>query len=169
VFARGLVLDRRQTWTTWARVATLMAGRGRGTWFVPEIGDEVLVAFEAGDPKRPYVLGSLWNRPKPPPATMDASNTRTLVRSRNGLTISIEDADGAEGVSIATPGGQQITLQDGPGAIVIKDGNGNAIELATAGVRIAAASSVSIFCVERRRLGGCSHGQCRHVEVQRGR
>src|SRR3954454_2165145 len=46
---------------TWARLSTLMAGGSRGTWFVPEVGDEVLVAFEGGQPRRPYVLGALWN------------------------------------------------------------------------------------------------------------
>ena len=45
----------------WARLATLMGGDNRGTWFVPDIDDEVLVAFEGGDPRRPYVLGGLWN------------------------------------------------------------------------------------------------------------
>ena len=50
----------------WARIATLMAGKNRGTYFIPEVGDEVLVAFEHGDINRPMVLGSLWNRDDPP-------------------------------------------------------------------------------------------------------
>ena len=45
----------------WARLATLMAGAKRGTWFIPDPGDEVLVVFEGGDPRRPYVVGALWN------------------------------------------------------------------------------------------------------------
>jgi uncharacterized protein involved in type VI secretion and phage assembly len=89
----------------------------------------VLVAFEAGDPKKPYVLGALWNPRNPPPARMDATNALKLIRSRNGPTISLEDIDGAERASIATPGRQQITLREGPGAIEIKDSNGNAVEL----------------------------------------
>jgi uncharacterized protein involved in type VI secretion and phage assembly len=129
---------------TWARIATLMAGRGRGTWFIPEVGDEVLVAFEAGDPKKPYVLGALWNVRNPPPAKMESTNALKLIRSRNGVTVSIEDIDGEESVSIATPGGQQLTLRDGPGAVVIKDSNGNSIELGTTGVRITAAAGVFV-------------------------
>ena len=129
---------------TWARIATLMAGRGRGTWFIPEVGDEVLVAFEAGDPKKPYVLGALWNVRNPPPAKMESTNALKLIRSRNGLTLSIEDSDGEESVSIATAGGQQLTLRDGPGAVVIKDSNGNSIELGTNGVRITAAAGVFV-------------------------
>jgi len=45
----------------WARLATLMGGNNRGSWFIPDVNDEVLVAFEGGDPRRPYVLGGLWN------------------------------------------------------------------------------------------------------------
>src|ERR1700681_1198967 len=45
----------------WARIATLMAGANRGTWFIPDVGDEVVVAFEHGNLNRPYVLGGLWS------------------------------------------------------------------------------------------------------------
>ena len=51
----------------WARIATLMAGNNRGTWFIPDVNDEVLVAFEAGDSRRPYVMGCLWNSSDLPP------------------------------------------------------------------------------------------------------
>ena len=57
----------------WARLATLAGGPNRGSWFVPEHGDEVLVAFEAGDPRRPYVLGGLWNGSDTPPQSMDGA------------------------------------------------------------------------------------------------
>ena len=51
----------------WARLATLMAGDGRGSWFIPDVNDEVLVAFEGGSPRRPYVVGALWNGRDAPP------------------------------------------------------------------------------------------------------
>ena len=57
----------------WARQATLMAGNDRGTWFIPEVDDELLVVFEAGDPSRPYVIGALWNGRDAPPETMDGA------------------------------------------------------------------------------------------------
>src|SRR5689334_21928290 len=56
----------------WARLATMMGGNNRGTWFIPDVGDEVLVAFESGDPRRPYVLGGLWNGKDSPPESMDS-------------------------------------------------------------------------------------------------
>src|SRR5687767_13756357 len=54
----------------WARVATMMAGANRGTWFIPDPGDEVLIAFEGGDPEWPYVLGGLWNGKDSSPESM---------------------------------------------------------------------------------------------------
>src|SRR5215470_6158627 len=100
----------------WARLATLMGGPNRGSWFVPDVGDEVLVAFEAGDPRRPYVLGGLWNGSDAPPVTMDGAgrNARKVLRSRNGVTLTLDDTDGHEQLKLETPGGQTLTLKDGP-------------------------------------------------------
>src|SRR5207249_10386938 len=57
----------------WARLSTLMGGNNRGSWFVPDVNDEVLVVFEGGDTRRPYVIGGLWNGSDAPPETMDSS------------------------------------------------------------------------------------------------
>src|SRR5262249_42675796 len=59
------------TYDTWARLATLMGGNNRGTWFIPDVDDEVLVAFEGGNPRRPYIVGALWNGEDAPPEQMD--------------------------------------------------------------------------------------------------
>lgn len=84
----------------WARVATLMAGPGRGAYFLPEVDDEVLVAFEQGDPQRPYVLGALWNgKDKPPVDDAEGNNVR-LIRSRSGHVIKLNDEDGKETIEI---------------------------------------------------------------------
>ena len=129
---------------TWAPLATLMAGNNRGTWFIPEVDDEVLIAFESGDPRRPYVIGSLWKSKDAPPARADAKNTVKVLRTRNGLTITLRDQDGQEQLSLATPGGQTLTLNDGPGGIEMLDSNGNAIRLQPSGVTISAAAKVTV-------------------------
>src|SRR3954470_20215179 len=97
----------------WARMATLFAGNNRGSWFMPDVGDEVLVAFELGDPRRPYVVGGLWNGKDTPPESMDGAgnNYRKVIRSRNGVKVTLDDQDGQEKLILETPGGQRVTMK----------------------------------------------------------
>ena len=89
----------------WARVATPLAGDGRGVHFLPAVGDEVLVAFEGGDPRSPYVLGALWGASGSPPERVeiaDPTGGSSIVIESAGRTIVIE----AEGdVTIRSAGG----------------------------------------------------------------
>ncbi len=134
------------TYEVWARLSTLMAGSQRGTWFIPDVDDEVLVTFEAGDPRHPYVLGGLWNGRDNPPESMDAAgnNYQKVVHSRNGVKITLDDSDGQEQLILETPGGQTVTLQDGPGSITAEDSNGNSVTLETSGVTVNAAAKVTV-------------------------
>jgi uncharacterized protein involved in type VI secretion and phage assembly len=134
------------SYDTWARVATLMGGNNRGSWFIPDVGDEVLVVFEGGDPRRPYVIGGLWNGSDSPPETMDGAgnNFKKVVRSRNGVKITLDDTDGQEKLILETPGGQRVTMKDGPGAVEIVDSNGNSVKLESAGITITAAAKVTV-------------------------
>ena len=85
----------------WARVATPMAGNDRGVYLLPEIDDEVLVAFEHGDARSPYVLGGLWNGKDTPPAKNDdGKNNIRLIKSRSGHTIKLNDEEGKETIEI---------------------------------------------------------------------
>jgi uncharacterized protein involved in type VI secretion and phage assembly len=114
----------------WARVATLMAGEDRGTFFLPEVGDEVLVAFDHGDINHPYVVGALWNGVDTPPETnADGKNNIRKIKSRSGHEIIFDDNDEQqeEKVKIRTKAGHIIVLDDSAGAekIEIKDKTGN--------------------------------------------
>ena len=136
------------SYQVWARLALLMAGNNRGSWFIPDPNDEVLVVFEGGDPRRPYVVGMLWNGKDKPPETMDGSgnNFKKTIRSRNGVKITIDDTDGSESITLTTPAGQTVTLKDGPGSIELQDTNGNDIKTDTSGVTIVAGTAVTVRC-----------------------
>lgn len=100
----------------WARIATLMAGNDRGSFFLPEVGDEVLVAFEHGDINHPYVVGALWNGVDAPPETnSDGENNIRKIRSRSGHQITFDDTANQEKVEILTNAGHQIVLDDSSG------------------------------------------------------
>lgn len=118
--------------TSWARMTMPSAGGGRGIMFMPEIGDEVLVAFEHGDPERPYIIGALWNAVDSAPrqgfwdsegmqaaggngtqvaADMARNDIKRIV-TKSGNRIQLVDVGGKESIVISTPGGQTIQLID---------------------------------------------------------
>ncbi|MBX2821653.1 MAG: hypothetical protein KTR29_18285 [Rhodothermaceae bacterium] len=138
--------SRKNSHEAWARLTTFMAGANRGSWFIPEVGDEVLIAFEAGDPQQPYVLGSMWNGSAKTPETMDKSgnNSTKSIRSRNGVKITLEDTNGQESITLETPGGQQFSLKDGPGHIEMTDSNGNSVSLEPSGITITTSTRVTV-------------------------
>ncbi|HEY6137033.1 MAG TPA: phage baseplate assembly protein V [Thermoanaerobaculia bacterium] len=130
----------------WARLATMMGGKNRGSWFIPDVDDEVLVVFEGGDVRRPYVIGGLWNGKDSPPESMDGGgrNFKKVLRSRNGVKITLDDSDGSEQLIAETPGGQKITLKDGPGSIELTDSNGNSLKMEASGITITTSASLTM-------------------------
>lgn len=98
----------------WARVATLMAGKERGSLFLPEVDDEVLVAFEHGDMRKPYVIGALWNGVDvlPPEFTNDGKNNVRFIKSRSGHLIKLDDTDGSEKIEVIDKSGKNSIVID---------------------------------------------------------
>ena len=85
----------------WARIVSPMAGNERGLYCLPEVDDEVLVVFEHGDVRFPYVLGALWNgKDKPPADNSDGKNNVRLLKSRSGHVVRLSDEDGKEKIEI---------------------------------------------------------------------
>lgn len=111
--------DDAESW--WARVATPMAGPDRGLYMLPEVDDEVLVAFEHGDPSRPFVVGSLWNGSDSPPESNDGGdNARRTIKSRSGHIVRLDDSDGAEKIEIVDKEGtNSITIDSAENTITI--------------------------------------------------
>jgi len=95
----------------WAPIASLMSGSDKGTLFIPEVGDEVLVAFHLGHLSKPYVIGCLWNKKAKPPAKGEKNNLRKI-RSRSGHELIFDDKDNAGMVTLKTSKGVQVILDD---------------------------------------------------------
>lgn len=99
--------------SNWARVASPMAGNKRGIYFLPEVDDEVLVTFEHGDMRFPYIIGSLWNGTDLPPANNDdGKNNVRMIKSRSGHIISLTDEDGKEKIEIIDKSGANTIVID---------------------------------------------------------
>ncbi|HKJ69037.1 MAG TPA: phage baseplate assembly protein V [bacterium] len=117
----------------WARVATLMAGKDRGSFYLPEVDDEVLLAFDHGDVRFPYILGMLWNGQDTPRYTNDdGNNDIRAITSRSGHEIILDDNDQKGKVEIHTNAGHQVVLDDASGGekvTVIDKTGSNSIEI----------------------------------------
>lgn len=99
--------------SNWARIVSFMAGKERGAFFLPEIDDEVLVAFEYGDINMPYIIGSLWNGvDKPPEDNSNGENNIRIIKSRSGHVIKLDDKDGNEKIEIIDKTGKNMIVVD---------------------------------------------------------
>ncbi|MFE1443623.1 phage baseplate assembly protein V [Streptomyces sp. NPDC058739] len=125
----------------WAPCARPMAGKDMGFYWLPEVGDQVLVAFEHGDLGKPYVIGGLWNADQTPPETnTDGTNSKRVIKSRSGHTITFDD-DKTGGELVIKDGGRgsTITLHATDGSLSISAAGdltldaGGSITLAAAG------------------------------------
>jgi phage baseplate assembly protein gpV len=114
----------------WARVAVPMAGSSYGTYFIPNLDDEVLVAFEQGDVNIPYVLGSLWNATARPPVASPLAQ-HWMIKTRAGSMIDI--AEQPPSITIETPTGQKIEMS--AEGITVKTGT-SSVELTADAVSV---------------------------------
>lgn len=117
----------------WARVVSIGAGSGRGFFSLPEVDDEVLVAFENGDFNRPYVLGCLWNGQDKPPiqnneALENGKVRKRVFKTREGHMLSFTDGKD-EGVVLETKGSHKLTLADEKKKIILETANGQELTL----------------------------------------
>jgi phage baseplate assembly protein V len=116
----------------WCRVAQRYAGNGYGAVFVPEEGDEVLVAFIQGDMRFPIVLGGLYNGKDKPPTDRTTSKDQKMIRTKHGHQVVLDDSQGQEAIRITTADGHELVLDDASGTVAVT-GNGVKITLEDSG------------------------------------
>lgn len=106
----------------WARVVAAMAGNDRGCYFLPEVDDEVLIAFEHGSLEHPYVIGALWNgKDKPPEDNSDGKNDNRTIKSRSGHVVRLCDSSGGEKIEIIDKtGNNKIVITSSDNKITIE-------------------------------------------------
>jgi Rhs element Vgr protein len=126
----------------WARVASLDAGKDRGFFFRPEIGDEVVVGFLDADPRCAIILGMLHSSAKPAPLKGSDQNHEKEFKSRSGMRLYFNDEKKA--VTIDTPAGNSITFSEDQKSIVLADQNGNKIEMSADGITIQSSKSLQL-------------------------
>ena len=136
----------------WARVATLDAGKGRGTFFLPEVDDEVVVGFLNDDPRFPVVLGMMHSSSHPAPLTAADKNPEKAYVSRQKLAMRFNDDK--KTITLETPDGRTVTLNDDKKQISLTDKTGNSIQLSESGIVIESAGELTIKAKKAIKIEG---------------
>ncbi len=136
------IIDASET-IVWARLSTFYTTTGgQGSYFYPEVGDEVILGFLNDDPRYAVILGALYSSINVPPYTPDEKNTMKAIVTRSGIKIEMNDDKGI--VTIQTPQKNSITLSDDQKSITIVDQNNNTITMSSSGISINSAGDINI-------------------------
>lgn len=131
-----------QTPGVWARLAQFHASNAFGAFFVPEIGDEVVLGYFNNDPSCPVILGSLYSSNRPPAYALEAANNTKAFVSRCLAKIEIKEDD--KSITIVTPAKNKIVLDDTQKSIQVEDQHGNKVTLDAAGITLDSPKDVTI-------------------------
>jgi Rhs element Vgr protein len=126
----------------WARVASLDAGKDRGHFFRPEVGDEVIVGFLDDDPRKAVMLGMLNSSAKPAPLSGSDDNHEKVYQSRSKMKVYFNDDKKV--LRLETPAGNKITLTEEDKAIRLEDQNGNKIQMNQDGISIESSKALKL-------------------------
>jgi len=137
---------------TWARISTLDAGDTRGTFFRPEVGDEVTVGFFDNDPRYPVILGMLNSSAKTAGLTPANDNHEKGYISRSGIKMIFNDD--AKSLKIETPAGKKITVDEQGAIMSLEDENGNVMKFEAAGITMESAGNITLTAGGTLTLGG---------------
>lgn len=126
----------------WARLANFYGSNGFGSFFIPEIGDEVILGYLNNDPSNPVILGSLYSKKQTPPYDLTADNFTKAVVTKSQLKIEFDDDKKI--TTIITPGDNKVVLSDEDKSILLQDQNGNKVELSADGIVLDSPKDIKI-------------------------
>lgn len=126
----------------WARLATLYGTNGAGTFFIPEVGDEVVLGFFNADPRHPVILGVLHSSGRPAPEALAKENNTKAIVTREKLKITFDEEKKV--MTLETPGGNKMTLSDDVKGITLEDQNQNTLTLNDKGMTLESSKDIAI-------------------------
>lgn len=127
-----------------ATLVTPYADDDQGFEFIPAVDSQVVVAFEAGDLRRPYVMGACWNGTVALPQAPESANNKRLIRTRSGSLLEFDDSDGAAKVTVSMESGHSIVMQDAGPAITVTHSGGSSITIDSSGITVMSTSTVTV-------------------------
>lgn len=137
----------------WARLANFYSTSGAGAFFLPEVGDEVVLGFLNEDPRSPVILGSLFSSPKIQPGlTPNEKNSIKAIVSKSKIGIEFDDENKV--LTISTPGNNKVVLSDKEKKISIQDENSNSITMSPDGITIKSAKNINLEAGQNVNISG---------------
>lgn len=127
---------------TWARMANYYATNNAGFFFLPEVGDEVVLGFFDNDPRYPVILGSLYNGKNASPYIAEEKNNIKAIVTRSNMKLEFDEEK--KNITLATPGQNTIIISDDGKSIEIKDQNNNNIKLSADGIAMSSVKDINI-------------------------
>jgi len=148
----------------WCRVRQFYAGNDYGAFFIPEVGDEVLVSFIHGDMRLPIILGGLYNGLDKPPSYRADDKDEKMIRTKGGHQIIFDDTSGSEKISIIDANGDNsIVIDTVSNSITVKASNGKlifegqGIEINSGiGIEVSAKTSIKVEATQTLDLKGAT-------------
>jgi uncharacterized protein involved in type VI secretion and phage assembly len=128
----------------WATLCTPYADVGQGLQIMPEVDSQVVVAFEAGNLRRPYVVGAAWNGDASVPQLPEKPNNIRVLRSRAGSRLEFDDTAGAPKVTISTDAGHRVVLDTGGQEVTVEHAAGCVVRLTATSVEISGNITVDV-------------------------
>lgn len=129
----------------WATLLTPYADKDQGLEILPEVETQVAVAFEAGNLRRPYIVGSAWNGKEQQPEAPARANNKRLIKTRSGSLLEFDDTQGAAKITLSMKSGHKLVLDDGAREVSVSHANGCLMKFDSSGnVTITAKSAVTI-------------------------
>lgn len=126
----------------WARLAGFYGSDGIGAFFIPEIGDEVVLGYFNNDPCHPVILGSLYSSKNNPPYALTSENSTKAIVTKSKLKIEFDEEKKV--TTIETPGGNKVVISDEDKSILLADQNNNKIKLGTDGIVLDSPKDIKI-------------------------
>jgi uncharacterized protein involved in type VI secretion and phage assembly len=120
----------------WATLCTPYADDQQGLEILPEVDSQVVVAFEAGNLRRPYIVGAAWNGTARLPAEAKRANNLRLLRSRANSRLEFDDAASGPKLRLRTRSGHEVVLDDAAQEVTVRHGLGCTVKLTATNVEI---------------------------------
>jgi uncharacterized protein involved in type VI secretion and phage assembly len=129
----------------WATLLTPYADDDQGLLALPEVGTQVVVGFEAGDPRRPYVVGSCWNGREMMPVTPTRPNDKKVLKTRSGSVLEFDDAAAGATVTLRTGQGHRVVLDESARELTVAHQDGSTVTFTAAGqIQVNANATVEV-------------------------